>query len=166
MITLALHLLLAVNWANAAEPEARDPLWGTFSFTDDIVGIAYGDHSKVPNNKCAVSFQVRPPVGSNSAVYSVVESALTPDTHGSEVFTVPQGVATSGVAKFGQSESFKSWVYLEEDIEVADMFFILLEEGALAVDITVSGKKLPTVKVENPKETRGSKRHVCTITFI
>ena len=166
MTTLALHLLLAANWAWAAEPEDREPLWGTLEITEDIVGIAYGDPKKVPDKKCAASFQVRLPVGSNSVVYSVTQRALTPDIRGSFVYTIPQGIGTAGVAVFGQPEVFKSWAYADEGSELIDMFYILLHEGAVELDITVSGVRLPKVKVANPKETQSTREHKCTITYL
>jgi len=166
MVTLALHLLFALNSAWAAEPEAREPLWGTLEITEDIVGIAYGDPKRVPDKECAASFQVRLPVGSNSVVYSVTESALTPDTLGFELYTIPQGAAAANSAVFGQPEVFKSWAYAAEGAELIDMFYILLHEGALELDITVSGVRLPRVKVENPKETQSTRWHRCTITYL
>ena len=166
MITLALHLLFALCPAWADEPEDREPLWGTLEITEDIVGIAYGDPGPAPDKECAASFQVRLPVGSNSVVYSVTESALTPDTRGFELYTIPQGSAAANSAVFGQPEVFKSWAYAEEGSELIDMFYILLHEGAVELDITVSGKHLPKIKVENPKETQSTRDHVCTITYL
>lgn len=166
MITLALPLLFALNSAWADEPEDREPLWGTLEITEDIVGIAYGDTNPVPDKKCSVSFQVRLPVGSNSVVYSVTRYALTADTRGGEVYTIPQGIGTARVPAFGQPEVFKSWAYAEAGSELIDMFYILLHEGAVELDITVSGVHLPKVKVANPKETQSTRDHVCTITYL
>lgn len=170
MITLALHLLFAVCPAWAAEPEDREPLWGTLEITEDIVGIAYGDPKPVPDKKCAASFQVRLPVGSNSVVYSVTQRTLTADTSGSELYTIPQGLVTAVLPDYAPNDGgyvfFKSWAYAEEGSELIDMFYILLHEGALELDITVSGKHLPKIKVENPKETQSTRWHRCTITYL
>jgi len=166
MVTLALHLLFALNSAWAAEPEEREPLWGTLEITEDIVGIAYGDPNPVPDKECAASFQVRLPVGSNSVVYSVTRYALTADTRGGELYTIPQGMGSARVPAWGQPEVFKSWAYADEGSELIDMFYILLHEGAVELDITVSGVRLPKVKVANPKETQSTRDHVCTITYL
>lgn len=170
MVTLALHLLFALNSAWAAEPDDREPLWGTLEITEDIVGIAYGDTNPVPDKKCSVSFQVRLPVGSNSVLYSVTQRALTADTRGGEVYTIPQGMVTAALPDYaphgGGYVFFKSWAYAAEGAELIDMFYILLHEGALELDITVSGVRLPRVKVENPKETQSTRWHRCTITYL
>jgi hypothetical protein len=170
MVTLALHLLFALNSAWAAEPDDREPLWGTLEITEDIVGIAYGDPKRVPDKKCAASFQVRPAVGSNSVVYSVTQRVLTADTSGSELYTIPQGLVTAVLPDYTPHDGgyvfFKSWAYAPDGAELIDMFYILLHEGALELDITVSGVRLPRVKVENPKETQSTRWHRCTITYL
>ncbi len=166
MVTLALHLLFSLNPARADEVVDREPLWGTLEITDDVVGIAYGNKTKKHLDRCAASFQVRPPVGSNTAVYSVDVDVLTADTSGALSFTTPQGPGIALVPDITHPSQFKSWAYLNEGSEVVDIFYVVLTEGAMKFQITVGDKTLPPIKVENPKAGRWERDHVCTITFI